>query len=93
MARKRRLLLATAALTTSLGAACGKPIHGNPKGSHYAPDAGAGSGSANAGSGSGSATPDAGAGSGEIGPGPEPIHSNPKGAFYDDGLAKPPSGK
>jgi hypothetical protein len=57
--RKRRLLLATSALVTVVG--CGhdkKPrVYANPKGSHYAMDAGVDSGSGSgSGEGSGSGT-------------------------------------
>ena len=42
--RKRRLLLATSALTTVMACRHDKPVvYANPKGSHYAIDAGAGS--------------------------------------------------
>jgi hypothetical protein len=87
--KRKKLLLATAALTTAIS--CGgkkktEPvIYGNPKGGHYDP------GLADAGVDAPPPAPDAGAA--DIGapkqPDPE-IYANTKGSFYDDGLVTKP---
>jgi hypothetical protein len=80
--RKRRLLLATSALATAIS--CGrdkKPVvYANPKGSHY-DDAGVQPSDAMPPPGDGGAPADAEV----IGP-----PANPKGSFYDQGLAPKP---
>lgn len=83
--RAKKLLLASTALSAALG--CGgkkqqHQLHGNPKGTHYdqtLADAGVPDGAP------GDAVVEIGPGD-EIGP-----PGNPKGALYDDGLAKPPA--
>ncbi len=80
--KRKRLLLATAALTTAIS--CGgkkkePQIYANPKGGHYdrgLTDAGV------------DAPPPADADP-YIGPPLAPVRANTKGSFYDDGLTKP----
>src|SRR5688572_22479250 len=97
MKKTRRLLLATAALSTAAAIeACSKePLPGNPKGSHY-DDAGPVALPANPkgshydqGLDSGTATPPPSA-TPERDAGPVlPPPANPKGSHYDSGLQKP----
>lgn len=87
--KPRKLLLATAALTTAIS--CGgkkkEPvIYANPKGGHYDP------GLTDAGVDAPPPPPPPDAGAAEVGPGsgdPQ-IYANTKGSFYDDGLVKKP---